>query len=117
MTFTLLPAVDVADAKAVRPAAPTRTDTPQGAREAALAWQAAGATWIHLVDLASGGISAIEDLVVLAEMASAGSNVEGSIVGGALYAGRFTLPEALEAIRQVDAQPARSTSTVRGGRP
>jgi phosphoribosylanthranilate isomerase len=50
--------------------------------------------------IASGGISAIEDLVVLAEAASAGANLEGSIVGKALYAGRFTLPEALEAIRR-----------------
>jgi phosphoribosylanthranilate isomerase len=50
--------------------------------------------------IASGGISAIEDLVVLAETAAAGANLEGSIVGKALYAGRFTLPEALEAIRR-----------------
>ena len=30
-----------------------------------------------------------------------GVNLEGSIVGKALYAGRFTLPEALEAMRRV----------------
>jgi len=50
--------------------------------------------------IASGRISAIEDLVVLAEAAAAGANPEGSIVGKALYAGRFTLPEVLEAIRR-----------------
>jgi phosphoribosylanthranilate isomerase len=53
--------------------------------------------------IASGGISAIGDLVVLAEAAAAGANLEGSIIGTALYAGRFTLPEALEAMRRVDA--------------
>ena len=52
--------------------------------------------------IASGGISAIEDLVVLAEMAAAGANIEGSIVGRALHAGRFTLPDALAAMQQVD---------------
>ena len=52
--------------------------------------------------IASGGISAIGDLVVLAEGAAAGWNLEGSIVGKALYAGRFTLAEALEAMRRVD---------------
>jgi len=50
--------------------------------------------------IASGGISAIEDLVILAEAAAAGANLEGSIVGKALYAGRFTLSEALEAMRR-----------------
>jgi 1-(5-phosphoribosyl)-5-[(5-phosphoribosylamino)methylideneamino] imidazole-4-carboxamide isomerase/N-(5'phosphoribosyl)anthranilate isomerase len=52
--------------------------------------------------IASGGISAIGDLVLLAEVAAAGVNLEGSIVGKSLYAGRFTLPEALEAMRRVD---------------
>lgn len=52
--------------------------------------------------IASGGISAIGDLVVLAEAAAAGANLEGAITGSALYAGRFTLPEALEAMRRVD---------------
>jgi phosphoribosyl isomerase A len=52
--------------------------------------------------IASGGISSIADLVVLAETASAGSNLEGSIVGKALYAGRFTLPEALQAMKRYD---------------
>jgi phosphoribosyl isomerase A len=52
--------------------------------------------------IASGGISSIADLVVLAEAAAAGSNLEGSIVGKALYAGRFTLPEALYAMQRFD---------------
>ncbi len=52
--------------------------------------------------IASGGISSIEDLVVLAEAAAAGANLEGSIVGRALDAGRFTLPDALEAMRRID---------------
>ena len=208
VTFTLLPAVDVADGLAVRLVqGEAATETAYGApRDAALAWQAGGAEWIHLVDIdarvivgtaaledsawcarviarhgeriavgldvrivedpdgsvqhrlaarggtrdggglwetiarldrdgcaryivtdvsrdgmlrgpnvelyravtrattapviASGGISEIGDLVLLAEAASTGANLEGSIVGKALYAGRFTLPEALEAMRR-----------------
>jgi hypothetical protein len=53
MTFTLLPAVDVADGTAVRlvhgaAGSETRYGDP---REAALAWQRDGAAWVHLVDL------------------------------------------------------------------
>jgi phosphoribosylanthranilate isomerase len=59
--------------------------------------------------IASGGISTIGDLVVLAEAAAAGAHLEGSIVGQALYAGRFTLPEALEAMRQVATATLRRT--------
>ncbi|WP_026554092.1 bifunctional 1-(5-phosphoribosyl)-5-((5-phosphoribosylamino)methylideneamino)imidazole-4-carboxamide isomerase/phosphoribosylanthranilate isomerase PriA [Arthrobacter sp. 35W] len=44
--------------------------------------------------VASGGISSLEDLRVLRELVPAG--VEGAIVGKALYAGKFTLPEALD---------------------
>lgn len=51
--------------------------------------------------VASGGIAEVADLVTLAEAAAAGANIEGSIVGKALYAGRFTLPEALAAVRSV----------------
>jgi phosphoribosylanthranilate isomerase len=47
--------------------------------------------------VASGGVSSLEDLVALASLSSLG--VEGSIVGKALYAGAFTLPEALAAVR------------------
>ncbi|MEN3264373.1 MAG: phosphoribosyl isomerase [Pseudonocardia sp.] len=52
--------------------------------------------------IASGGIAEVSDLVALAEVAATGVNIEGSIVGKALYAGRFTLPEALAAVRAVD---------------
>jgi phosphoribosyl isomerase A len=54
--------------------------------------------------IASGGIAEVSDLVALAEVAATGVNIEGSIVGKALYAGRFTLPQALTAVRAV--QPA-----------
>jgi 1-(5-phosphoribosyl)-5-[(5-phosphoribosylamino)methylideneamino] imidazole-4-carboxamide isomerase/N-(5'phosphoribosyl)anthranilate isomerase len=53
MSFTLLPAVDVAGGQAVRlvqGAAGTETGYGDPVA-AALAWQAAGARWIHLVDL------------------------------------------------------------------
>ncbi|MBD0022979.1 bifunctional 1-(5-phosphoribosyl)-5-((5-phosphoribosylamino)methylideneamino)imidazole-4-carboxamide isomerase/phosphoribosylanthranilate isomerase PriA [Gordonia pseudamarae] len=46
--------------------------------------------------VASGGVSAVEDLVAIAGLVPQG--VEGAIVGKALYAGRFTLPEALGAV-------------------
>ena len=46
--------------------------------------------------VASGGVSSLEDLVALAALAPLG--VEGSIVGKALYAGAFTLPQALAAV-------------------
>jgi phosphoribosyl isomerase A len=53
MTLTLLPAVDVADGQAVRLVqGEAGTETSYGAPlDAALAWQRAGAAWIHLVDL------------------------------------------------------------------
>ncbi|TKR23943.1 bifunctional 1-(5-phosphoribosyl)-5-((5-phosphoribosylamino)methylideneamino)imidazole-4-carboxamide isomerase/phosphoribosylanthranilate isomerase PriA [Cellulomonas hominis] len=44
--------------------------------------------------VASGGISSLDDLRVLRELVPVG--VEGAIVGKALYAGAFTLPEALD---------------------
>jgi phosphoribosyl isomerase A len=53
--------------------------------------------------IASGGVAEVADLVALAELAASGVNIEGSIVGKALYAGRFTLPEALAAVRAVEA--------------
>lgn len=43
--------------------------------------------------VASGGVSSTEDLKNLARM-----GVEGCIVGKALYAGKFTLPEALQVV-------------------
>ncbi|MFD3509543.1 bifunctional 1-(5-phosphoribosyl)-5-((5-phosphoribosylamino)methylideneamino)imidazole-4-carboxamide isomerase/phosphoribosylanthranilate isomerase PriA [Nocardia sp. NPDC058666] len=47
--------------------------------------------------VASGGISVLEDLVAISKLVPEG--VEGAIIGKALYAGRFTLPEALAAVR------------------
>lgn len=44
--------------------------------------------------VASGGISSLEDLGALRELVPLG--VEGAIVGKALYAGAFTLPQALD---------------------
>ena len=44
--------------------------------------------------VASGGVSSLDDLRVLAGV----RGVEGAIVGKALYAGAFTLPEALAAV-------------------
>lgn len=46
--------------------------------------------------IASGGVSNVDDLVRLAELAPKG--LEGSIIGKALYAGKFTLREALAAV-------------------
>lgn len=47
--------------------------------------------------IASGGVSILDDLRAIATLVDRG--VEGAIVGKALYAGRFTLPEALAAVR------------------
>jgi phosphoribosylanthranilate isomerase len=44
--------------------------------------------------IASGGVSNVGDLVALRELTDIG--VEGAIVGKALYAGAFTLEEALK---------------------
>lgn len=44
--------------------------------------------------VASGGISSLDDLVALRGLVPSG--VEGAIVGKALYAGAFTLPQALD---------------------
>jgi phosphoribosylformimino-5-aminoimidazole carboxamide ribonucleotide (ProFAR) isomerase len=45
--------------------------------------------------VASGGIGSLEDVLALAAMVPLG--VEGAIIGSALYRGRFTLEEALQA--------------------
>ncbi|GFG75655.1 bifunctional 1-(5-phosphoribosyl)-5-((5-phosphoribosylamino)methylideneamino)imidazole-4-carboxamide isomerase/phosphoribosylanthranilate isomerase PriA [Mycobacterium botniense] len=47
--------------------------------------------------IASGGVSCLDDLRAIATLTGCG--VEGVIVGKALYAGRFTLPQALAAVR------------------
>lgn len=44
--------------------------------------------------VASGGISSLDDIAALAALVSTG--VEGAIVGKALYAGKFTLEQALK---------------------
>ena len=46
--------------------------------------------------VASGGISALADLTAIATLVDQG--VDSAIIGKALYAGRFTLPEALAAV-------------------
>ncbi|MDM7990317.1 bifunctional 1-(5-phosphoribosyl)-5-((5-phosphoribosylamino)methylideneamino)imidazole-4-carboxamide isomerase/phosphoribosylanthranilate isomerase PriA [Arthrobacter sp. zg-Y877] len=51
--------------------------------------------------VASGGISSLDDLAALRELVPLG--LEGTIVGKALYAGAFTLPQALD----VAGHPAR----------
>jgi phosphoribosyl isomerase A len=47
--------------------------------------------------IASGGVSSLDDLRALAALTPIG--VAGAIVGKALYAGRFTLEEALDVVR------------------
>jgi phosphoribosylformimino-5-aminoimidazole carboxamide ribotide isomerase/phosphoribosylanthranilate isomerase len=44
--------------------------------------------------VASGGISSLDDLIALRKLVPTG--VEGAIVGKALYAGKFTLEEAIQ---------------------
>lgn len=48
--------------------------------------------------VASGGVSSLDDLRAIASLTDVG--VEGAIVGKALYAGAFTLPEALSAVAE-----------------
>lgn len=53
--------------------------------------------------IASGGVGSLADIRVLAREASAapGASIEGVIVGQALYAGAFTLPQALATAEEV----------------
>ena len=51
--------------------------------------------------IASGGVSSLDDLRALALLGPLG--VEGAIVGKALYAGAFTLPQALAAVAALPA--------------
>ena len=53
--------------------------------------------------VASGGISSLLDLSALSSLRSAG--VEGAIVGKALYAGAFTLAQALEITQNLESNP------------
>ena len=48
--------------------------------------------------VASGGVSSLHDLRALAGLVAVG--VEGAIVGKALYAGAFTLSDALQAVQE-----------------
>ncbi|MDO5025861.1 MAG: bifunctional 1-(5-phosphoribosyl)-5-((5-phosphoribosylamino)methylideneamino)imidazole-4-carboxamide isomerase/phosphoribosylanthranilate isomerase PriA [Trueperella sp.] len=48
--------------------------------------------------VASGGVSSLADIKALRQLTEIG--VEGAIVGKALYAGNFTLPQALEVAEQ-----------------
>jgi phosphoribosylanthranilate isomerase len=47
--------------------------------------------------IASGGVSSLADLRAIASLLPLG--VEGAIIGKALYAGAFTLEQALAAVR------------------
>jgi phosphoribosylformimino-5-aminoimidazole carboxamide ribonucleotide (ProFAR) isomerase len=51
--------------------------------------------------VASGGVAKLDDLRQLAALEPAG--VEGVIIGKALYAGAFTVAEALEAVAEAAA--------------
>ncbi|MCW2602448.1 MAG: bifunctional HisA/TrpF protein [Pseudonocardiales bacterium] len=51
--------------------------------------------------VASGGVSSLADLEAIAALVDLG--VEGAIVGKALYAGQFTLPQALASVAAVGA--------------
>ena len=53
-------------------------------------------SWTDAPVVASGGVSSLADLRALASLVADG--VEGAIVGKALYAGAFTLEEALEEV-------------------
>jgi len=49
--------------------------------------------------IASGGVGKLDDLRALADLAQAHHNLEGAIVGRALYEQRFTVSEAIAALR------------------
>ncbi|MCU0268019.1 MAG: 1-(5-phosphoribosyl)-5-[(5-phosphoribosylamino)methylideneamino]imidazole-4-carboxamide isomerase [Acidimicrobiales bacterium] len=53
--------------------------------------------------VASGGVGTLDDLRALAALEVGGRCLAGAIVGRALYDGRFTLVEALEAVAAADA--------------
>ena len=71
----------------------------------------AGEVFIPLT--VGGGVSSLADLRALAALAPFG--VEGCIVGRALYAGAFTLPEALAAVSGSGRPPGERGAT-RAGR-
>ncbi len=54
--------------------------------------------------VASGGVTTLDDLRAIAGLVDEG--VEGAIIGTALYAGNFTLPEALAAVAEIGGDSA-----------
>jgi len=63
--------------------------------------------------IASGGVAALGDLRAIASLLPIG--VDSAIVGKALYAGRFTLAEALRTVREQAASPAGELSADSAG--
>lgn len=57
----------------------------------------AGGTGAEVI--ASGGVGTLADLEALAELGASTPNLEGAIVGRALYEQRFSVAEAIEALR------------------
>lgn len=49
--------------------------------------------------IASGGVGTLEDLVAIAEIGESAANIEGAIVGRALYERRFSVAEGIAALR------------------
>jgi 1-(5-phosphoribosyl)-5-[(5-phosphoribosylamino)methylideneamino] imidazole-4-carboxamide isomerase/N-(5'phosphoribosyl)anthranilate isomerase len=79
----LLPAVDVADGKAVRlTQGEAGSETDYGSPvEAAMTWINAGAEWIHLVDL-DAAFGRGDNRVIIAEVVSAATSVKIELSGG-----------------------------------
>lgn len=50
--------------------------------------------------IASGGVGKLDDLTALADLAQAHNNLEGAIVGRALYEQKFTTAEAIATLRR-----------------
>jgi len=82
----------VVQGRLTRGAAPVEILVAGGRIEAI---QPPGATTDRPV-VASGGVGSLADLHAIASLVPDG--VEGAIIGKALYAGAFTLPEALAAV-------------------
>jgi phosphoribosylformimino-5-aminoimidazole carboxamide ribotide isomerase len=63
-----------------------------------LAGLAAALRATRLPVIASGGIGSLDDLTALADLEEGGRRLAGAISGKAIYEGRFTVAEALEAL-------------------
>lgn len=83
MSLELLPAVDVADGKAVRlTQGEVGSETDYGSPvEAAMTWINAGAEWIHLVDL-DAAFGRGDNRAIIAEVVAAASSVKIELSGG-----------------------------------